>query len=191
MQHGRPPRQPPHGQAEPLKLRFRGAVLALGRVKLGVATLEVRRVEQVRQGLHVVPAHAAPPHAGIDLEVERAAARPARDPGGDGALVPQRRREPLRAARVEQVGAGRREDEHRARDTGGAQLGALLDRGDAVAPGIERLERPRNGNGSHPVRVRLDDREEPRARHTRDGAGVFDDRGEVHFDPGARVAPAR
>src|SRR2546430_9021965 len=46
---GRPARQPPHRQAEPLELRLRGAVVALGRMKLGVAALQVGRVEQVRQ----------------------------------------------------------------------------------------------------------------------------------------------
>src|SRR4029077_19665900 len=158
---------------------------------MGVAAFEVRRVDEVRDWLDLVPAHARATHPRVNLPVESAPPRAARDPAVDARSVTERRRQPVGLVGVEQIGSGRHEHEHRPRDPRRPQLGPLLDRRHAVSPWVDRLQGLGDGYGSHPVGIRSRPRREPCARHACDGTGIFDDRGEVHFDPGARVAPAR
>ena len=85
---------------------------------------------------------------------------------------------------VEQLCPRRHEDENRPGDAGRTQLGTFVDRSDAVAPGIELLEGLRYENGSDPVRISLDDREEPSACYLCYRSGVVDEGFHVHFHPG-------
>src|SRR5206468_12597362 len=61
------------------------------------------------------------------------------------------RRQPVFLIGVEQIGSGRHEHEHWPRDPRRPQLGALLERRDAVPPWLDRLQGLGDGDGSHPV----------------------------------------
>ena len=64
------------------------------------------------------------------------------------------------------------------------ELGALLDRGDAVAPRPERLERPRHGDRAQPVTVSFDHRKQAAARDGGHRLCVRHQSAGVHVDPG-------
>ena len=195
MQQRRPARETSHCGVEALQLRLGRAVAPVRRVKMGVAAFEVRRVQQVRDWLDLVPAHARAAHPRVDLQVERAVPhppRPARDPGADARLVTERRRQPVRLVGIEQIGPGRHEHEYGPRDPRRPQISPLLDRRDAVPPRVDRLQSPGNGDGSHPVGIRFHHREEPCAGDPGHRAGVLDNGGEAHLDPrtGEVLTPA-
>src|SRR2546425_5098494 len=93
---------------------------------MGVAAFEVRRVDQVRDWLDLIPTHARATHPGVDLQVEGAARRSPRDPGVDARPVAERRRQPMRPVGLEQVGPGRQEHERSEEHTSELQSLAYL-----------------------------------------------------------------
>src|SRR6266540_2414008 len=153
MQHGRPAWQPADGGQESLQLPLGRAVVALGGVEVGIASLERERVDALAQFVHLVPAHAGAAHSRIDLDVEGAVA--ARGPLEHAAPVAERRRQLMTLVLVEPLRACGHEDENRPRDAGRTQLDTLFDRRHAVAPGIELLEGLTYQGGSDPYALAL------------------------------------
>ncbi len=182
MQQRRPPRQTRDGAEKPFELPLRGSILSLGGVEVRVAPLERWRVDCRAELVHFVPPHTGASHPCIDLDVEWALA--ARRPFENAAGIAERGRQLVAVIRVEQLRARRHEDEDGPGDTGRAQLGPFFDCGDAVAPGIELLEGLGYEDGSNPVRIGLDDREEPSACYLCYRSGVVDEGFHVHFHPG-------
>ncbi len=111
------------------------------------------------------------------------APRPAGGPLCDRVGISENRCQLEALELVEQCRLPRHEYHHGARDPGGPQLGPLVHRRDAVAPGVERFEGPRHSDGSYPVGVRLHHREEPRAGDSCYGAGVLDYGSQVDVRP--------
>ena len=190
VEQRRPSGQAPHRNPEALELRLGRAVAPVGRMKMRVAALEVRRVEQIGERLDLVPAHARASHPRVDLQVERAALRSASNPGVDARPVIEHRGQPVRVVGVEHLRSGRQEHEHRARDPGGPQLDAFFDGRHGVAPRIHGFQRPGNSDGSDPICVGLHHREEPRARDPSHRPRVLDHGAEVHLDPRPGLLPA-
>jgi len=185
VQQRRPARQPLDRCQKLLELPFNRAVRAIRGVKLCVASLERRRVDCFAELVDFIPADAGAAHAGVDFQVKRMLA--AGGPLEDAAGIAERGRELQTVVFVEQLRAGRHEDENRPRDPGGAELRAFLDRRDAVAPRVQRFQCPGYSDGSDPVGVGFDDGEEPCARGVCHSAGVFDEGSQVHFNPGSSL----
>ena len=147
--------------------------------EVGVCALRSCRAERV-QASHVVPATAAPPHPGIDLDMERESP-PSRDVRvlECGAEIVLRIGIPL-------LPPGRREDENRAPDTGIPQHGGLIERDHRESPWIQCLQGPRRLHGPESVPVCLDDgKQRGSACDVLDGARVGDEVAQIHRDPGA------
>jgi hypothetical protein len=97
----------------------------------------------------------------------------------------ERRRELEAVRRAEGITVDWREDHDASADPCLAELSPFLDRRDAEAPGVHRLEGTRDRDRSEPVRVRLHHRKERHARSGRDRDGITLQRAEVDVDPGA------
>src|SRR6185436_1570836 len=107
-------------------------------MEMRVATLERGRVDRRFQLVDFVPPHPGPAHPRIDLDMEGALAP--RCPLENAACFPEHGSQLIPVVVVEALGARGHEDENRPRDAGRPQFGALFDRRDTIAPGIERLE---------------------------------------------------
>ena len=77
------------------------------------------------------------------------------------------------------------EEDDGTRNAGRAKLEALADRGHAVAPGVQRLQDARHGDGAKPVGIGLDHGEERRTCAFGERDRISAQRAQIDFDPGA------
>jgi hypothetical protein len=144
------------------------------------------RLDEVGDGVHAVPADAAPAHAGVDRQKPGRVLAAFPDPPFDRATLGERGNEPRAACRGQLVGKHRREDDHGPLDAGGAELLTFGDGRDTESPRRQRLERARDGDRPEAVRIGLHHREQRHASAVGERRPISLERAEVDLDPGAQ-----